>query len=226
MPKFSRVSIIKAAKMSLIPADRKKNDEISLALSSAVEDMAMRLYGAGIVAYTTEEMAAGTRTVDLRGENDDLDHILFLNITTNTSSPLIDYKSRTYFLRKLNAPNTPAGIPEFYTVLTDDDDGYPTIKFNCPTSEAYTLEIYYFPEGSPENISRFKNPICLIHGTVAYFYGAETERGAAAYANFEKLVGIARAADKYPAHRTQKFAPSRAEEQFRDARNSFRRRRA
>lgn len=212
--------------MSLIPADRKKNDQIGLALSAATEDMAMRLYGAGIVAYTTEDVTAGSRTVDLRGENDDLRHILFLNITTNTSTYLIEYKSRTYFLERLNDPDTPAGVPQFYTVLTDDSDGYPTIKFNRPTNEDYTLEVYYFPEGSPENISRFKNPICLIHGTVAYFYGVETKGGAAAYANFEKLVGIARAADKYPAHRSQKFTPSRAEEQFRDARNSFRRRRA
>lgn len=191
--------------MALDSSERKKKGEIDLALSSAIDDMALRLKSDSFMDSYTDSVASGERELTVKGESDDLITIYIIKIATGSDQIVLESKDKGDFLKNHDVADATSGKPTMYSVVKAED-GFPVIRFDKPTDQAYSLLIYYSKEMTTGNISNFRFMTPFIDGTLAYFLGVGSTRGRIYYANFEKKVALMKGSDDFEKGKTSKFA--------------------
>ena len=178
-------------------AEKRAVKQIDIALGLCLDDLAMRMQGKATITNYTVSVAKSTRTVTLSGNNDDLQYLWILKWSTGDNQKVLNYVAPKRFMEDgYDNPGASANIPSYYTIM-DSDDGMPTIKFNCPTSAADTLTVYYHRELTPQGIARLRHKTPIVLGTLAYFHGKGTEGGEALYAQYREAVKLARESDPF-----------------------------
>jgi hypothetical protein len=193
---FDKSAVVKLMDGALSPSQRRMTTQKELAMSACMDEFGQRLRSKGFMYSYTVSVDAGSRTVNLTGENDDLKSIYAIKIGEGTYARVLEYTTPQVFLRDYDAPDQTAGRPTRFTQLISVD-GFPQIKFDCPLEVSETLKVYYHVELTPDNMAMARSISASVAGSLAYFFGVHTEAGSVYYAQFKELVRLAREADTY-----------------------------
>ncbi|MFA5382355.1 MAG: hypothetical protein WC356_04255 [Candidatus Micrarchaeia archaeon] len=179
----------------LDPAEKKQSSRIGRAIKLALDEITQRYKAIGLLKSYTITVAAGTRELTIAGESDDIDEIWAMKFGTGDSQEPLDYVPPARFIDEYDNPSASAGVPDYYTILASDD-GRPMVKFNCPTLSADSLLVYYQSILTPNRVERVKSASVLVYMSLAHFWGAITEKGAAANAKALELISPSSAANQ------------------------------
>lgn len=213
------------------PNEKGDLKRINRAINNCLDDLSNRLDSAGLMASHSETVAANTRSLTVSGEADDLKYLFALKYGTGDEQKVLDYIDKEKFLRKYDNPSADAGVPVYFSILTNDA-GNPVIKFNCPTLVQDTLVIYYTLDYSSNNLANLRSGSAIIAGALAWFWGIADGkedvngnfvpgRGQRSYAIYEELVKGMRSSDHFLSKPKKKFGISAFDEGVRSAINSF-----
>lgn len=203
---FDKSTVIQGMKMVMPPVDKGRTADINLSISLCLDDLSMKLQSVGVMKSYTESLSADTRTVTLEGDAIDLRDVYAIKYGTGSEQKVLEYKDPAVFLRTYDDPSATADVPSYWTILVASG-GYPTVKFNCPTSEADTLTVYYFPDMTPDNMFMARSAAAIVEGALAYFYDI-ADRGAAHYERYKELVKHMRASDTFTPKETKRIEMS------------------
>ena len=191
---FDKASAIKMVKVSMSAVDKRRSQDIELSMGVALDELAMRMRSEAFVLSYTETFAADARTKTLKGNNLDLRSIFALKLGTGSDQRVLEYRNAQQFLRDHDAPDTATGAPSLWTILVFED-GFPTIKVNVPLAKAETLTVYYYVDMTPDNVGVSRSIAAVVSGTLAHFYGIDSEKGVPNYQRFKELAALAKGSD-------------------------------
>ncbi|MCK5612804.1 hypothetical protein KAR91_63615 [Candidatus Pacearchaeota archaeon] len=191
---FDKASALKMVKVSMSAVDKRRSEDIELSMGVALDEMAMRMRSSAFVLSYTETLAAGERTKTLKGNNLDLRSIFALKLGSGSTQRVLEYRESQQFLRDHDDPSAGAGQPTFWTILVFSE-GFPTIKVNVPEKSSETLTVYYYVDMTPDNVGVSRSISAVVSGTLAHFYGIDSEKGVNNYQRFKELTALARASD-------------------------------
>ncbi len=196
---FDTTQVLELVKIPLSSADKKKGDELRLAMGAALDELSMRLKSKSYIVSYSQTIAAAARQTTLRGKSDDLRYLFALKMGSGSEGRVLEYKDPDTFLRTYDASNAPAGSPNFFTIIKSED-GYPIVRYNVPLVGAEALVTYYYKDITPDGVSFARSIAAVAAGTQAYFFGLGSEQGDRAYSHFKELAALARSSDSFLAH--------------------------
>ncbi len=196
---FDLDQITKTVQDHLSDTEKSKEEEVTRALNQCLDDLTISLQSVGFIKTYDVSITAGDRTVTLTGDNNDLRDILYLKIQSGDDQKLLKFKSVAEFLEKYDNPSASADTPTYFTIIMGAD-GFPTVKVDCPWSAADTMVVYYFSDYSPQSMARMRTGAAIVQGTLAYFWGIQTQQGANCYLHYEKLIRKAINSDPWLKH--------------------------
>lgn len=211
---FDSETVIDAMKAQMATAEKRRDKDISTAIISVLDDMAVRMRSVAMVKNYTVSLAVSDRTKTLTGNNNDLRYIYYLKIGSGEEQEPLRYRPPERFIEKFDNPSAAAGTPTYYTIF-ESDDGSPTIKFDVPLQATDSLLVYYFAQTSQQNISRFRSMSAVTAGALAYFWGIASEKGAVQYGLYKELMGLTKESDKFNQRHDTKFVMNRFNEEVR-----------
>lgn len=208
---FDASQVMENIKRGMSPNDKKQTSNHQLALASCLDDMALRYKSIAGVSNYEVSITAGDRSITLSGTNDNLQDIWFIKIGSGVDQKTLIYKSPEVWFDNYDNPAVGAGIPTYYTIIAVDN-GFPIVKVDVPFSAPDTMLVYYFLYADQNRLSGFRSTAAITIGAKAYFYGIETEKGAALYANFANLIVLSKAQDDYKKKSQRKFAVNKIDQ--------------
>lgn len=208
---FDKTTIIAAVKTRLTSSEKGRDGDIERAMSLCLDEISMKLRSRGATASESIAVGAGSRTVTLDGINQDLRYIYAIKYNSGTDEIKLEYYDPQIFLKDYDSPTATASTPSKYTQLLSSD-GFPIVKFDCPTSVSGTLIVYYLPDLTPATVSFMRSGAPIVEGTLSYFWGAETERGMVTRKLFEDLIKSLRASDNFMYNSPARITRSRFEQ--------------
>jgi len=211
---FDKAQAINLIKLGMTPGEKRRNDDIELAMGAALDDISTRLQSDSFVTSYTVSATANDRDLQLRGGHDDLHSIFAIKMGTGTDQRVLTYVPKMRFLQDHDDPSASSAKPAYYTQISAEE-GFPIIRFNTPPESAETLTVYYWSNINAENISSARSITAVALGTKAWFYGIQDERGAVLYHKFEQAVKMAREADSFHGSSTSEFQLSRQDQEIR-----------
>ena len=161
--KFDQTSVLALARLALDKSDKRRTDDLRLAMSAACDDMVLRMRSHSYVRSYTVDLAADDREVTLSGDNYDLKYIFALKIGTGDDQKVLIPEDEQQFLRDYDNPSEEADLPTYYSILEADESGYPKVP-----SVFCFLRIAL--SRSPSSLSLIESNISLslIAGTVSH----------------------------------------------------------
>ncbi len=191
---FSTEQVMDLVKLSLTPQEKKRTADIRLAMGAALDELSMRLKSQSFLTSYSQTVSADTRTLQLKGNNDDLRYLFALKMGTGSEERILSYIEQQSFLRDYDSSDAADGVPAVYTIL-NSSEGFPVVKFDRALDVSQTLITYYYVDITPDNMTFSKSMSAVAAGTLAYFFGPTTVRGAPSYLQFQQLASLARASD-------------------------------
>lgn len=152
------------------PNERADANRITRAINNCLDDLAIRLITVGVLTSYSVTLAASSRSYTIRGEAADFHYLFAVKFGTSNEQGTLTYVDPGQFLLRYDNPSAVAGVPEYFTILTNDQ-GDPVVKFNCPTSASDTLVIYYSIDLTGNNVAQLRSGTAVIAGTLAWFWG-------------------------------------------------------
>lgn len=192
---FDYAQVVKLVKLPMTSSERKRGDDIRLAMSAALDELSMRLKSKSFLTSYTVSLAAATKETTLSGNNEDLRYIFALKIGSDENERFMEYVDVNDFLRTYSEGEA-AGFANRWTQIKAAE-GYPTVKFERPLLQSETLTVYYWVDITPDNVSSARSMAAIALGTQAYFYGTGTEQGSVYYSRFQDIAALARASDDF-----------------------------
>jgi hypothetical protein len=217
---FSKAEVVKTVSLGLSQADQKRVSDINIAMIAALDELSLRLKSVGFLNFYEEDVPAGTRTLTLNGNSNDLRYIFALQIGSGESRRVLDYKEPREFIDLYDDPAAEVGLPERFTVLATTD-GFPTVAFDRPVESVETLKTYYYCDITPENVAVAKSVAAVSIGTLAYFYGLGTDVGKGLHEEFKAMARLSREADDYTAKPTRPIPMNKEDRYIRAVINSI-----
>jgi hypothetical protein len=193
---FNKATAIELVKNSLTVQERKQLGRIELALGACLDDLSNRIKSSNFMRSYDVTVASGDREETLSGNDEDLKYIFALQMGTGTTQRMLEWVDPQSFLRDYNASNASAADPTHFTILEHNSEGWPTVRFNTPTDGAETLKVYYWLEMAPNQVAVNLSVAPVVQGTLAYFYGTSTEKGAFAYERFKEAARLTRSSNE------------------------------
>lgn len=212
---FDQTSVLDLAKLALTKDDKRRTDDLRLAMSAACDEMVLRLRSHSFIRSYTSNLAINTRSTTLTGEEYDLKYIFALKIGSGDEQQVLIPVDEQQFLRDYDNPSESASLPTHYSILVANDNGYPTIKFNCPLESPEVLTVYYYIDITTENVSAAKSITAITAGTLAYFFGTKSEQGAQYHNEFKEMCALMRGADTFDITKPKEFTLSREDKNIR-----------
>lgn len=188
--------------------------KLERAIGLCLDDFTTRLSSRGFLASYQDTVDAAARTFTATGEAMDMKNIYLVRLGLNGAweKPLT-YRSPERIFSEDETGSQVAGTPSKYTILTSVD-GWPLLRFNCELSEAMTIEVYYFVQMTPQNITRMRSQAVIVMGAAAYYLGI-TKNGAGFYSAYQELSALARATDDFRAQGSKQFEMNEDDKDFR-----------
>jgi len=221
---FDLPAVVSAVKVSLNNVDKKRSNDINIAIGLALDDMSMRLRSKAFLTSYDVTITAALREKELRGDNDDLRSLFALVMGSGANYRVLEHENEQQFLRDHNDPQATAGRPTRFTQLVSSE-GFPTVRFNLPLSESENLKVYYYLELSPENISASRSISAITSGALAYFHGVDSASGQAYYNRYRELSALARASDSFTPEVIKPFHISREDKKIKSIQHQLAQRR-
>jgi len=224
---IKKADIISQVKAILSDRDTKlarDDSRINRAFSFAVGDLSDRMMETERLDVQTITIAANTREQEITGVDSDIDDIFYLLYGTGSDQTVLEYVDLSLFLKQHNDPSASAGTPTKFTWTGQTDDGYPNIKFDCPTSSSDSLEVWYFMEPSEDAVRYSKAPV-LVNFTLAHFFGTGSADGLKYYTMGLNGIKAAKAKTKRIVNQEMKFQTSIEDRNIRTARINWRNKR-
>lgn len=207
MSLFDQSTIIEQVKTPMSPADKARGVDITRSLALCLDDLSSRLFDKGLAtSRTISSVAAGTRTLKLDGNNEDLKYIFAVKY--GADKEIVEYRDALFFLKNHDSPTATAGSPGIFTVLVSDE-GFPVIKFDKPTESTADILVYFFPYITADNVVLARNAAsAMVLGTQALFYGIGDGKGMTLWAEYKEAVKLARATNHPAVNTNSAFVPN------------------